>query len=327
MRLWRILTLLSVCAIAFAAPPAMAEFPDKPIKIVVPYGAGGATHTLARLFAEQFEKAIGQNVVVTAVDGSGGAIGAAQVARARPDGYTLLMGSNGTNGMRWQVSETGYTLDDLVPLASVASLPTGFAVSTKSPVKSMAELTAQLKAKPNTKYASVGAGSSLHIAAERWAEGAGVKITHIAARGGKDAIVKLLSGEVEFVVVAASNFPAQKKDGEEGQIRGLAVSSAGPYGYSPELPTLKSIGFNFTDVTWWGPFVPKGTPKPVFDKLAAAVKKSAQSPAFLDVLKRFYYDATYMGPEEAKADLETYSKETGEVLKRIGMHKDLPGKS
>ena len=319
------MTVGAACALAPGA--AQAEFPDRPVKLVVPFGAGGATHTLARLFAEQLEKALGQTVAVTAVPGSGGAIGSAQVARAKPDGYTLLMGSNGTNGQRWQVSEAGYTLDSFRPLGAIASLPVAWVVKTDSPIKTMKELTAHIKKSPGVKYASVGTGSSLHVAAERWAAAQELNITHIAARGGKDAIVKLLSGEVAFVVVAAHNLPSQKKGKEEGQLRGLAVSSSGPYPYAADLPTLKSLGVNFTEVTWWGPMAPKGVPDANFKKLAAAVKQGAQSPTFLDVLKKFYFMPSYMPPDEAWADLQAFSKNAEPILKKIGMHKDLGKKS
>lgn len=331
MRMKTILSMLAAITVgaagALAPMPAQAEFPDRPVKMVVPFGAGGATHTLARLFTEQFEKALGQSVAVTAVPGSGGAIGSAQVARAKPDGYTLLMGSNGTNGQRWQVSETGYTIDSFRPLGAIASLPEVWVVKTSSAIKTMQQLTEHIKKNPGIKYASVGTGSALHVAAERWAAQEELNITHIGARGGKDAIVKLLSGEVEFIVVAAHNLPSQKKGQEEGQMRGLAVSSAEPYPYASDLPTLKSLGVDFVDVTWWGPMAPKGVPDATFKKLADAVKKAAQSPEFLAVLKKFYYVPSYMPPDQAWAELQQFSKNAEPVLKRLGMHKDLDKKS
>lgn len=331
MRTKTILSALTAIAVGsaftLAAMPAQAEFPDRPVKLVVPYGAGGATHTLARLFAEQFEKTLGQKVVVTAVPGSGGAIGSAQVARSKPDGYTLSMGSNGTNGQRWQVSDTGYTLDSFRPLGAVASLPVTWVVKTTSPIKTMQQLTEHIKKNPGVKYASVGTGSSLHVVAERWADGQELEITHIGAKGGKDAVVKLLSGEVEFVVVAANNLPRQKKGNREGQMRGLAVSSAEPYPYAADVPTLKSLGVDTVDVTWWGPMAPKGVPEPVFKKLATAVGKAAQSPEFLAVLKKFYYVPSYMPADEAWKDLQAYAKEAEATLKKMGMHKDLDKKN
>lgn len=311
--------------LGLVASPAQAQkkFPIKPVKLVVPFGAGGATHTLGRLFADELTKALGQKVVVTAVPGSGGAIGSAQVARARADGYTLLMGSNGTVGMRWQTSETGFDMGSFIPLGAIASLPTGWAVKADSKIKTMKDLAEYVKKNPGVKYASVGTGSSLHLSSEAWADMIGGKITHIAGRGGKQAIVKLLSGEVEFIAVAASNFPAQrskaKKSGGPGQFRGIGITA--PYEFASDIPTMKSMGYDITDVTWWGPFAVKGTPKPVVDKLAAAVKTAATSDSFKKTLKKFNYVASFMGPEEAAKDLDQYAKRMAGALKKIGMHK------
>lgn len=316
-----------VCAAGFTGAAvsseaqAQAKFPVKPIRLVVPFGAGGATHTLGRLFAEEMSKALGQNVVVTAVPGSGGAIGAAQVARARPDGYTLLMGSNGTNGTRWQTSETGYDLDSFVTLGAVASLPTGWAVRTNDEIKTMKDLIAHVKANPGTNYASVGTGSSLHIATEELADKAGIQLTHVAARGGKEAIVKLLSGEVRFIAIAANNFPGQRSKGEEGEFRGLAVTA--PYPFTSDLPTLDSIGYKVTDVTWWGPFAPAGTPEPVLKTLKGAVETAAKSDNFQSVLKKFHYVGNFLPADEAARDLADYAQRMEGALKKIGMHKSL----
>ncbi|MCC2098186.1 MAG: tripartite tricarboxylate transporter substrate binding protein [Hyphomicrobiales bacterium] len=299
------------------------KFPRKPVKMVVPFGAGGATHTLARLFAEEMTKTLGKKVVVTAVPGSGGAVGSAQVARAKPDGYTILMGSNGTIGMRWQTSETGFDMSNFIPLGSIASLPTGWAVKADSKIKTMKDLAEYVKKNPGVKYASVGTGSSLHLATETWADSFGGKIIHVAGRGGKQAIVKLLSGEVEFVAIAASNFPAQrskaKAKGGPGQFRGIGVTA--PYEFASDIPTMKSMGYNVGEVTWWGPFAVKGTPQPVVDILAKAVQGAATSASFKKTLKKFNYVASYKNPKDTAADLTGYAKVMEKALRKAGMHK------
>lgn len=299
------------------------KFPRKPVKLVAPFGAGGATHTLARLFAEELTKALGKKVIVTAAPGSGGAIGSAQVARSKPDGYTLLMGSNGTVGMRWQTSKTGFDMSSFIPLGAIASLPTGWAVRADSKIKTMKELADYIKKNPGVKYASVGAGSSLHLASEAWADMIGGKITHIAGRGGKQAVVKLLSGEVTFIAVAASNFPAQKSKSKgkpvTGQFRGLGVTA--PYKYASEIPTMKSMGYDLTEVTWWGPFAVKGTPAPVVKILSDAVEKATKSAGFQATLKKFNYISSYMDPKATTADLTAYADKMGAALKKAGMHK------
>ena len=316
--------LAAALAAALGVSSAQAQkFPRKPVKMVVPFGAGGATHTLARLFADEMTKTLGKKVVVTAVPGSGGAVGSAQVARASADGYTLLMGSNGTVGMRWQTSETGFDMSSFIPLGAIASLPTGWAVKAGSKIKTMKDLEAYVKQNPGVKYASVGTGSSLHLATEAWADIFGGKIIHVAGRGGKQAIVKLLSGEVEFIAVAASNFPAQrskaKASGGPGQFRGIGVTA--PYAFASDIPTMKSMGYDIGDVTWWGPFAVKGTPQPVVDVLAKAVKEAATSDSFKNTLKKFNYLATYMAPNATSDDLKVYAKSMEGALKKAGMHK------
>ena len=318
------LAIGAVLAASLGVTAAQAQsFPRKPVKLVAPFGAGGATHTLARLFAEELTKALGKKVVVTAAPGSGGAIGSAQVSRSKPDGYTLLMGSNGTVGMRWQTSETGFDMSSFIPLGSVALLPTGWAVRADSKIKTMKELAAHVKKNPGVKYASVGTGSSLHLSSEAWADMIGGKIIHIAGRGGKQAIVKLLSGEVEFIAVAGSNFPAQKNKSKgkavTGQIRGIGITA--PYKYASEIPTMKSMGYNLTDVTWWGPFAVKGTPAPVVEILAKAVEKATKSAGFQATLKKFNYLPAYMDPKATVADLTAYAKKMEGALKKAGMHK------
>ena len=318
------LGMAAVITAAFGLSTAHAQkFPRKPVKMVVPFGAGGATHTLARLFAEEMSKTLGKKVVVTAVPGSGGAVGSAQVARAKPDGYTILMGSNGTVGMRWQTSKTGFDMASFVPLGAIASLPTGWAVKADSKIKTMKDLAEYVKKNPGVKYASVGTGSSLHLATEAWADTFGGKITHVAGRGGKQAIVKLLSGEVEFIAVAANNFPAQrskaKTSGGPGQFRGIGVTA--PYEFASDIPTMKSMGYNIGEVTWWGPFAVKGTPQPVVDVLAKAVREAATSASFKATLRKFNYVASYMDPKATVADLQGYSKTMGIALMKAGMHK------
>lgn len=299
------------------------NFPRKPVKMVVPFGAGGATHTLARLFAEEMSRTLGKKVVVTAVPGSGGAVGSAQVARSKPDGYTILMGSNGTVGMRWQTSETGFDMSSFIPLGAIASLPTGWAVKADSKIKTMKELADYVKKNPGVKYASVGTGSSLHLATEAWADTFGGKIIHVAGRGGKQAIVKLLSGEVEFIAVAANNFPAQrskaKSSGGPGQFRGIGVTQ--PYEFASDIPSMKSMGYDIGEVTWWGPFAVKGTPQPVVDVLAKAVKDAATSDSFKATLRKFNYLSSYMDSKATVADLSAYAKTMEKALMKAEMHK------
>lgn len=299
---------------------ALADYPEKPIKIVAPFRAGGATHTLTRLVAAELEKTIGQKIVVTAVGGSGGAIGLGQVARAKPDGYTLAMGSNGTIGARWMMSNTGWTNESFVPLGQVAQVPLGWAVRTDSGMNTMKDLVARMKASPGAKYTSVGTGSSVHIVAELWASMAGLKLTHLANRGGRGAIVKLLSKEVEFIVVSAGNFPSQLKGGK-GDLHPLAVSAGKRWKYAPQIPTLKESGYDLVDLTWWGLFAPKGTPAPVVKKLSAAIEQAVTKPTMEATLKKFYFTPVYADPAKTDAAIKDSMGKYRGILKKLGLLK------
>ena len=284
-------------ALTFAATaltmPAYAEFPEKPIKVIVGFRAGGATDTLTKLVAQSLTKELGQAVVTLNVTGGGGAVGTAAAARAKPDGYTIVVGSNGTLTVNPQIRNTGYTHESFVALGRMASVPLGWAVRTSDEIKSMTDLVAHLKSNPRTKFTSVGAGSSVHLAAALWAESLGIKdLVHIGNRGGRGAIVKLLSGEVKFITISATNFPSQLKKGK-GDLRPLAVTSNGRWEYADQIPTLMEQGFNQSFYSWWGLFTPTGTPQAALSTLRAAVKKVVTHPDMAATMKKFYFTPAY----------------------------------
>jgi tripartite-type tricarboxylate transporter receptor subunit TctC len=258
-------------------------------------------------------------VVVTNIDGAGGAVGTAQAAKATPDGYTLVVGSDGTLTVGPQARNTGYTADNFVPIGLMATVPSGFIVRTDSPFKSLGELVAYLKANPRTKYTSVGTGSGVHLEASLWADLAGVDIVHIGNRGGKNAIVKLLSGEVTFIVVAATNLPAQIKEGSD--LRPLAVTSGEPWEFAPSIPTLKSLGYDLETYTWWGLFAPKGTPEDVLKKLRAALHATLTDPEMVAMLKKLYYTPALASPAEINKMIEVDLVDSRRALEMLGMLK------
>jgi tripartite-type tricarboxylate transporter receptor subunit TctC len=295
---------IAVIALALAATsvagltPAYAEFPEKPIKVIVGFRAGGATDTLTKMVSQSLSEALGQAVVTQSITGGGGAVGSAAAVRAKPDGYTLLVGSNGTLTVNPQIRETGYTHESFVALGRMASVPLGWAVRSDSKIKSMGDLAAHIKSNPRTKYTSVGAGSSVHLAAALWAESLGIKdLIHIGNRGGRGAIVKLLSGEVKFITISATNFPSQLKDGK-GDLRPLAVTSNGRWKYADQIPTLMEQGFDQFFYSWWGLFAPKGVPEATLATLRSAVKKVVTHPDMAANMKKFYFTPAYADHNE-----------------------------
>lgn len=157
----------------------------------------------------------------------------------------------------------------------------------------MKDLVAHIKSNPRTKFTSVGTGSSVHLAAALWAESLGIKdLVHIGNRGGRGAIVKLLSGEVRFITVSATNFPSQLKKGK-GDLRPLAVTSNGRWQYAKQIPTLMEQGFNQSFYSWWGLFAPKGVPQAALSTLRSAVKKVVTNPDMAATMKKFYFTPAY----------------------------------
>ncbi|NQV56812.1 MAG: tripartite tricarboxylate transporter substrate binding protein [Rhodospirillales bacterium] len=304
------------------AEMARAEYPDKPIKIIVPFRAGGVTDTLSKLVAKDLAKALGVSVVTQSIGGGGGAVGTAQASRARPNGYTLVMGSDGTLGSTTQANDTGYTHKSFIPIGKIANLPMGMAGRNDAPYKSVKELVAFLKEHPGTKYTTVGTGSSVHLAGAIFAKNNGLKLIHIGNRGGQGAITKLLSKEVEFIMFGASRIPGQVKDGiGKGDYTPIGVTSDGPWSYAPSVPSLKQQGFNLVAYSWWGLYAPLKTPKAAVDKLVVALKTVATSPSFIATLNKFSFTPDYKGPKGATEDLKESVKMYTVGLKEVGLLK------
>ncbi len=321
------LKIAAVTALAGAlfvsdAAKVRAEYPEKPIKIIVPFRAGGATDTLAKLVAKGLSDTLGVSVVTQAIGGGGGAVGTAQASRARPDGYTLVVGSDGTLGSTTQASDTGYTHKDFVPLGKLAYLPMGVAVRNDSPVKDVKELAAYLKANPGTKYTTVGTGSSVHLTGATWAKKNGLDLVHIGNRGGQGAVTKLLSKEVEFIMFGASRIPGQVKDGVgKGDYRPIAVTSADTWEYAPMIPTMKQQGYDVVATSFWGLFAPKGTPQDVVDKLAAAIKTTVTSDEMKVTLQKFAFTPDYKDADGLLKDVQAAIVSYREGLDAVGLLK------
>ncbi|MEQ9199988.1 MAG: tripartite tricarboxylate transporter substrate binding protein, partial [Rhodospirillales bacterium] len=270
-----------------------ADYPDKPVKIIVPFGAGDALDATARVIAEQLSAELGVPFPVQNIPGAGGGKGTAEAAKAAGDGYTLLMGSTGAMTARPQISSSGYKTDDFIALAQLVEAPIGIAVKADSPFNSVADIIAAAKAEPGKiKYATPGPGASQHINMEIFAKAQGIKLTHIGGQGGQGAVTKTLSGEVDFVFVGASNDTALANG---GKLRVIALGSPERVSYFPDVPTVREQGFAEDFAVWFGLVTNKGTPADVVAKLRASIAKVANtdktlklyatqnlSPAFLD---------------------------------------------
>jgi tripartite-type tricarboxylate transporter receptor subunit TctC len=279
---------LIAVVVSFAALGAMSvhaqPYPSKPIRIVVPYPPGGFNDTLGRTLAEKFQKDWGQSALVENKPGANTVIGTEAVAKAAPDGYTLLVVAFPFAVTPSLIRNLPYdTLRDFAPVALCAQSPNVLVVNPELPVKSVAELVALAKAKPDAlSYASTGNGSSNHISMELFKTLAGVRLVHVPYKGSAPAEVDLMGGQVDMYFASPSSAAPHVVS---GKLRALAQSGARRSSVAPDLPTVAEAGVPGYEVTvWFGLVAPAGTPREVVDKLNAEVLKVLAMP---DVRERF----------------------------------------
>jgi tripartite-type tricarboxylate transporter receptor subunit TctC len=250
------------------------EFPDRPLRLVVPWPPSGNVDITARTVAPAFAEALGQQVVVENRAGAGGRIGTEAVVKSPADGYTLLLGSSGTVTAGPAVFKTRpYEPKDLVAIGPIQSVPIVLTVALKTPASSYAEFVALAKNKPGgVSIASAGSGSSNHLAIELLMRMANVKLLHVPYKGSGPALIDLLGGQVESMM---DQLTASIGHIKEGRIRPLAISSRARSPLLPEVPTLDELGVKGYEAdTWTGIFAPVGTPAPVTQKLSVALRRA-----------------------------------------------------
>ena len=254
----------------------------KPVRVVVPFEAGGSTDVLGRLAAQILTDQLGQRFIVENIGGAGGSIGAAQVAKAAPNGYTLLVGTPGSITINPHIQAVSYNpLRDFQPIAMIGDTPAAVFVVNSSPITSLQQLISQAKAKPDAlTFGSAGVGSFFHLAGELFKECAGVNIRHVPYRGMAPALVDLLAGRTDVMFGSVQGYLANR-----GKVKALAVGSPRRSSLAPEVPTADELGVpGFYTGSWTGLLAPARTPAAIIDKLNAAMTKGIQEPA---MVKRF----------------------------------------
>ena len=280
-------TLLSTVAAAAAwacvVPAALAadNYPSRPIKLIVPFGAGGSTDIVARLLADKMGPILGQAVVIENKGGAGGSIGAAEIARSAPDGYTIGMATVSTHGANPAImSKLPYDAKkDFAPITNVMSVPSVFVVHPSVPAKTMQEFIALAKKNPGKyTFASPGTGSLGHANIENFMNLAGVELLHIPYKGAGQALNDALGGQVNAMT---DNLSSSLTNIQAGKLRPLAVLALKRTELLPDVPTYTELGYpQMGDGGWFGLVAPAGTPKPIIDKLNAAAHKVMQDPAY-----------------------------------------------
>jgi tripartite-type tricarboxylate transporter receptor subunit TctC len=300
---------------AFAAVAAQAAYPEHPITIVVPYSPGGAADAVARVVASHLSTRLGTGVIVDNKPGASGTIGAGYVAKAAPDGYTVLYEATPHSINPHLFTKMPYTPDALEPLSEVLEIPNVLIVRPQSPFKTVQDLVAQAKAHPGrVNFASGGSGTVQRMAAEMFRQKLNLDMVHVPYKSGGPAITDVMSGQVDFMFgTIAATAPLVTA----GKLRALAISAPKRSELLPNVPTVaETVIPGFEAVEWHGMFVPKGTPAPVVDKLHQALAEVLQEP---DVKQRFAaLGARPIGstPAEFGAYLKKEDAKWGEVVRK-----------
>lgn len=317
-RLFALSTWALLAAAVFASAPVYAQtadYPNKVIKIIVPFTAGSATDIMARIVGERLTVSMGQPVVVENRPGAGGTLGAAQVAKSEPDGYTLLVVSTGHVVNPALYGNLPYdTVADFAGVTPLAALPNMLVVAANSPFKTMAELIAATKAKPGQlNYASAGVGSATHVNAEKFRATTGMQVTHIPFKGTPETIVEVSAGRVDFMFTPVlSSIPSIR----ENRMRALAVSTAKRSSALPDVPTVAEAGLpGFVFDFWIGLLAPAKTPRPVVNKLNAEVRKVLAQPEVLERLSKLGAEPMPMTPERFDSYIKEEFNTLGTIMK------------
>jgi len=310
--------LSAAMAMGVATIANAQTYPVKPIKLVVPFPAGGATDTAARLVAQRLQLGLGQTIVIENQGGAGGSIGAKQVASAQPDGYTLMMGSLSTFGTHPVLYKLDY--DPMKAFAPVASAVVDKLVMVAGPalqVKTIQELVAHAKANPGKLNYGNAIGIGPHFTAEMFKIKAGVDIVHIPYRGGAPMISDLIAGQIHMTINGKSVLLQHIL---AGKVRPLAVTSARRWSDHPEIPTLQEVGYlDLPYDTLFGVVAPAGTPQAVIAKLNATINEGLRSAETRAALEKLGIDPLITTPEEFAALIAEEAPKWAEAVRQTGI--------
>ena len=320
---WSILIGAScACATAHAqttGPNAAQSWPSKPLRVVVPFTAGSATDAVARIVSERLVAQLGQNFVIENRPGAGGTIGVAVVARANPDGYTILVHSSSYTVTPSTYPNAPYdTVRDLSGITPLANLPNVLVIAPSKGIRSVKDLVAAAKAKPGTlTYASAGAGSATQLNAERFRLGAGIRGVHVPFKGTPEALTEILTGRVDIYfcpVISVLQFI------KEGRLLALAVGSTKRSSALPDLPTTLEAGIPDSDYNFWvGMAVPAKTSRGIVTKLYQNTQKALQAPDLNERMAKLGAEQMLMTPQEFDAYIKKEIATNAALVKAAGI--------
>jgi tripartite-type tricarboxylate transporter receptor subunit TctC len=316
-----LMAFATATALAAIAPVHAQSWPTKPVRIVVPFPAGGTTDIVARSLGAELQKMWGQSVVIDNRPGAGGNIGADAVAKSAPDGYTVLMGTVGTHAINHSLfTQNGQKMPfdpvkDFVPITLCAAVPNVMVINPKLPVNSVPEFIQYAKANPGkVNMASSGNGTSIHLTGELFKTVTGTYMVHLPYRGSAPALTDLIAGNVN---VMFDNLPSALPHIKSGRLKALAVTSRTPSAALPGVPTIEQAANlkDFDASSWFGLFAPAGTPRPIVDKIQGDVAKALAVP---EVRERFVSQGAEPGgntPDQFSAFIKGEIEKWARVVK------------
>jgi len=312
----------ALCATALlaVAGAASAAYPDKPITLIVPWAPGGSTDILARALGERMSKSLGQTVIVDNRAGASGNIGSNLVAKARPDGYTLLVGSMSTHAMNpaLMASMPFKGVEDFTPIAQLANVINTMVVSTSVPANNLQEFIAYAKANPGKlNYATAGQGSTNHLSAVLFEKAAGISMVHVPYKGGAPAVVDTVADQTQVLFSAGTQTLPHVKS---GKLKLLAVTEAKRSALMPEgVPTVGETLPGYELGVWYGLFGPAHMPKELVDRLNAAANAAMADPAVKARMDSLGVEVVKTTPAQFAAVLKSHAERYGKIIRELGI--------
>jgi tripartite-type tricarboxylate transporter receptor subunit TctC len=310
--------IAALTALAAVHVPGLASaqtWPSQPITIVVSFGAGGTADILARMIGDELSTALGQPVVIENKPGAGGNLGGSTVARAAPDGYTLLMSGSPTHSVGPHLFKNlSYDpMKDVPPVAMIAMAPNLLVVNSELPVKSVKELVQFARDKPGQiTFSSAGIATSGYLAAEMLKASAKLDMAHVPYKSGPEAVTGVLAGNVSFIFFTV---PALLPQVQAGKLRALAITGADRSALVPNVPTVAESGFSDYEVqAWFALFAPKGTPEPVVQRLASEIEKILKRPDIREKMAKLGAEPRFMNPKQVTDFVTVESAKFGKLL-------------
>jgi tripartite-type tricarboxylate transporter receptor subunit TctC len=307
--------------LAGTAGPASAEaYPSRVLRMIVPYPPGGPTDVIARVVAEELGRSLGQNVIVENLAGASGAIGTRAVAKAEPDGYTIMFGNNQTHGNNmFLLSNPGYdAVRDFAPLAGAGAFEHVFVTSNQLPARSIPDLVALARKDPGKlNYGSTGLGSGSHLSTELFMVRTGIRMTHVPFRGAAPLVQELMAGRID---VSNSTLPSVLGQIQSGDIRAIGLASPQRTASLPDVPTLREQGIGNADAeSWTAFFAPASVPKPVLDRLSGEIVAILGRAEVKERLAKLGFTVAVKDPDAFRAYHAQEMQTWADVIRTVGI--------